>query len=34
LPRPRSMADRHSEEYRLVTTEIHRLFQATGVLKG
>lgn len=34
LPRPRSMEDRHSEEYRAVTTEIHRIFQATGVLKG
>ncbi len=34
LPRPRSVDDRHSEQYRSVTTEIHRLFQATGVLKA
>lgn len=34
LPRPRSMEDRHSEEYRDITSEIHQIFQATGVLRA
>ena len=34
LPRPRSMEDRRSDEYRDITSEIHQIFQATGVLRA
>lgn len=34
LPRPRALSDRHSEEYREITTKIHEIFQATGVFRG